>query len=392
VPRPKSVRRYVKPCFRRDEFFDILSRRGVRYVILRWFDDLPEWPDHEDMDLLVHDEDLARISDLFTYYTQGMPCDIYSVTAINDWNGIPYYPPSFAIQLLDEKVTWQERYCIPSEKNLLMSLAYHVVFHKAEQSGFALSGSQVISTDPDVQRYFDVFNRLSEVLGIDFELSLSGLYELLEDHGGIPPLGTFRKLALRSEWLKRVLVQRDRQPAQKGELIVYTLREWALKNGLVEFITRALVDKVDSYEILEVKTLNRQQKDLASEKIRGGTWGYGHYPVNGGTPAMFVVVFDYAPAVMPESHKEEFPFIKNGHFMVKAEIRNEINSHYPKSQWVNCIHSSDDEIEAWEDLRSIGCSTLVQTVQNKLLSLRQEASLPYAHESHEIQTHTASTP
>src|SRR5262245_36885008 len=65
LPCPQMVQRYIDPVFGIEEFCSILNQRGVRYTILRWFEDLPHLAKGDDIDMLVHDDDLPKIKDLF---------------------------------------------------------------------------------------------------------------------------------------------------------------------------------------------------------------------------------------------------------------------------------------------------------------------------------------
>ena len=369
LPSPKTVRRYVDRKMGRDEFFNILNRRRIRYVVLRWFEDLPDWPSNEDMDLLVHDDDLGKIDDLFVCYPRTIPCDIYSVTAISGWNNLPYYPPHIAELILRERVFWKELCYVPCREHHFLSLVYHVVFHKAEASGFPFAEDVGGVTAVSDHRYTETLSKLAHRLECPFRSSLQEMYILLRDRGWIPPIGTFRKLAERSEWLRSVLTEEVHE-TYNGELMLFTVREWAVQNGWMGFIMDWLRTKRDMLEVIRVKELDKREQQLASKRIRGGTWGQGPYPVSGGKPSVFVVVYDHNPTPVPEDKKESFPFIRNGHFFLKEEIRYEINRRLLRTKWVNCIHSSDDEIEAWEDLASISCPELIQEVREKVQKRR----------------------
>src|SRR5690606_15250572 len=63
----KSPRVYIRKGIGRMEFFEILHQRKIDYVLLRWWEDLPEIPEGEDMDILIKDEHRDLIQDLLTY-------------------------------------------------------------------------------------------------------------------------------------------------------------------------------------------------------------------------------------------------------------------------------------------------------------------------------------
>ena|SRR5687767_15246933 len=59
----RSPRRFVH-AERLDRFFTRLNAAGCRYVVLRWFERLPQVETGEDIDLLVRDEDVASLKAL----------------------------------------------------------------------------------------------------------------------------------------------------------------------------------------------------------------------------------------------------------------------------------------------------------------------------------------
>src|SRR5690554_3153675 len=67
----KSPRVYIKKGIGRMEFFEILHNRKINYVLLRWWEDLPEIPEGEDLDILVRDEHRDLMNDLVTFRDNG---------------------------------------------------------------------------------------------------------------------------------------------------------------------------------------------------------------------------------------------------------------------------------------------------------------------------------
>lgn len=67
----KSPRVYIRKGIGRMEFFEALNKRNVDYVLLRWWEDLPEIPEGEDLDILVRDEHRDLMKDLVTFRDNG---------------------------------------------------------------------------------------------------------------------------------------------------------------------------------------------------------------------------------------------------------------------------------------------------------------------------------
>ncbi|WP_230850566.1 hypothetical protein, partial [Vibrio harveyi] len=62
----ETVRVYLKPQYTVETFFSELNDRGVKYSVLRWFEELPLVKDGEDIDMLVLDKDFDLCMTYFT--------------------------------------------------------------------------------------------------------------------------------------------------------------------------------------------------------------------------------------------------------------------------------------------------------------------------------------
>ncbi len=98
----KPTRCYIREGVSVEEFFKKLKKRNVEYVVLRWFENLPEIQDGEDIDLLIRDSHLIRVYDLISYKKNSQPVDIYtdSVKYQKSFQGKPYYLPFFSNVIL----------------------------------------------------------------------------------------------------------------------------------------------------------------------------------------------------------------------------------------------------------------------------------------------------
>ena len=103
-PRPHDgVRRFVPHGLGIAGFLQKLQAAGVRHAVLRWFEDLPQLPVGEDLDLLVDDASLDSVRSLLDDGPGIQPIDLYSVTGLPgaDFRSMPYFPPYLAEQLLE---------------------------------------------------------------------------------------------------------------------------------------------------------------------------------------------------------------------------------------------------------------------------------------------------
>lgn len=358
----EQPRRYLAAHLTIDEFFQTLNQRGVRYVVLRWFENLPDVQPHEDIDLLVADESLPLLAGLFSTNPARQALDIYSAHGQpgSNYLGIPYYPPDFATEILDSRVLHKNLYAVPNREMHFRSLAYHVVLHKG-----------CFSTEHD---YIAALRTLASedtpAISEDFE----PLYRYLEEHRCLPGIDTQRKLAARSPWLRQRLSSLPHKRNQ-GELMVFVVREWARHKDRMAIILHRLESV--PLDVLFHWELSPQQAEKAHTALRGGNWQRGPYQTSGGRPAAFLVCYDYEPEPPSQASLAKSPFLQNAHYLVKERIRNELNRQTLRPFQANGLHSADDEEESYQYLQAI-FPERVQTVLARVEAAQAYYQTPYA--------------
>lgn len=347
LPRRQGPRRYICPRLGIEGFFNALNQRRVRYVILRWFDDLPEWPAGEDIDLLVHDDDLQKTEGLFVNVPRAHPVDLYSITAQpgSNYRGLPYYPPHLAEKLLSTRVLFRDRYYVPEKDVHFLSLAYHAVYHKGQESGLPDSRERTRATVAD-HDYTAILTEMADKLGYATPITFEDLHRLLAHEGWSPPVDTLRKLAMGDPWLERLLPQVSDKHDTDGELIVLVIRQWAIDNHQLDFILGWL--DAHNFDTVRVKHLTAEEVSRVKAAVRGGEWGRGPYPVSGGPPSVVVVMYDYHPTPSDAGARHLQPHVRNSNVLLKNKLRDAINNRSLRTKWTNCVHSSDDTVEAWQ--------------------------------------------
>lgn len=116
----KSSRGHVRTRIPADmsveDFFQALKERSVRYVVLRWFEKLPETDQDRDLDLLISDKDVEKVRSLLIESNRGTICDLYSVIGLPGaaYKNMPVFPPKLAEKILDNAVLKDGLYLIPS--------------------------------------------------------------------------------------------------------------------------------------------------------------------------------------------------------------------------------------------------------------------------------------
>lgn len=363
--RRKGVRRFADPSLGRQGLFQALNDRNVNYVVLRWFENVPEWPEGEDIDLLIDVADLHLVDDLFVTNSREIPCDVYGTGPAKNacWKGLSYYPPYLAEEIIQSRTFHRDLCYIPNEEHYFLSLAYHALYHKGNASGLPWDDNEATQRQGKQNSDHDYADRLRAAAPAKFQntsMTMEGLERLLTSESWNPPVDTLRRYAsLRPELAQFLPPAIDNQ---HGELIVVLFRQSAVDNQILDEAI-SLFRQKHRLEVIGQHELSAEAAQLASKHIRGGNWDEGPFPQSGGLPAVALALFDFHPIEPTPAEKEQYPYIQNRRVLFKKEIRRLLNKRLPKTQWSNCVHSSDDELEGLEYLEIIDSSfhTEVQT-------------------------------
>ncbi len=394
----RQPRRFLRKKYSLQNFFAELDRRGVRYVVLRWFEALPVVNPQEDLDLLVHDEDLPLLDAFLAPYAirGAVRFDVYSVGGLpgSNYRGeLLYFPPQLSERILQNRVRWRNFCYVPARPEYFLSLAYHAVYHKGAQSGLPQDmRSRVVKTTagkpqrpvprPPVPEhdYCTVLQKLAKELQLlpEVSVSLRGLHAYLVSAGMAPGTDVIRKLAGgQPPWLPR----HQRHPATPPPAVrehflpppitmapphrcVFFIREWAATHHLDRFVLATL--ERHGFEIVFRQTLDPIQKQRAVRCVRGGNWQRGPYPVSGGLPQILVVTLDPHPLPPDARLAAEQPCLTNArvHFTKKV-LRDYLNSRLPVRAQTNILHSSDDDVEFAEYLQAV-CPEQVGQIEREI--------------------------
>jgi hypothetical protein len=199
----RRARRYIPPELGLEQFFRTLRDRNTRYVVLRWFDELPQIKPGGDVDLLIHDEDIEAICDLFVGEVRGVACDLFSVSGLrgSSFRGIPYLPPTKALGVLDRAVLFRNLMLIPSPEDYFLSLAYHAIYQKGLRSGLPTSAAGLEPEPRPRHDYAGILARLATEAGIEVPITMEALDDYLAGRGWQPSPEMIPTLAKRNEWL-----------------------------------------------------------------------------------------------------------------------------------------------------------------------------------------------
>ncbi len=347
-----SARKYIPHSLQISGFLRELSQAELKHVVLRWFEQLPELPPGEDLDLLVADEHLSAVCSLLNQGPGLTPCDLYSVTGLpgSDFRGLPYFPPHLATTLLTNAQRHRSHARIPSPVDHFFSLAYHAIYHKGKSSGLPSRGQPVARAAKAEHDYAAVLSSLAQAAGLNPEMTFEGLDECLQAAGWRPPRDMLVRLAKKRRDLARLIGKVEDSGADPG-LAVFLIRQAA---AAPESLAR-LVGEIEreGFQILRTKVFTEAESHAIGRTIRGGNWGRGPWPACGGLPAAAIIVYDSEPIPVTRREKKWYPELCNARLLCKSKIRDSFNRTLPTDQHINALHSSDNGIEALEYIQVV---------------------------------------
>ena len=330
-------------------FFEELDRKNIRYVVLRWFDSLPNIGKGNDIDLLVDDDSFfkvrrvakgARRNGNFTIL------DIYSVS--NLVANYSYYSPRLGKRILDNRVINEKNIWIPDPENYFFSLAYHVLFHKGFNSGVRScyrSERTEINTKHD---YVATLLALAKKANIKFPMpaTMEGIEQVLKDNDWLPPLDVYFRRSKTNRWVYcRVQdVLPDRWKKNKG-LAVFIVRDKAV--GIIKELLKVKIKSSGASVIREV-TLTDEQAERFMEETRGGDWGIRSVQKSNAGLARLVIVASMKETDEDDTYETapqgvvEYEWVKR----IKREVRDVYTNKISITKKYHIMHTSDNGVEA----------------------------------------------
>jgi len=280
--------------------------------------------------MLVVDDDMPKIADLFVRFRTPLACDVYSLSGLpgSDFRKMAYYPPYLAEGIVARAEVMKALYRVPSKRDHLMSLAFHALYHKGYASGLKTELSPAIAPKklPD-HDYSKQLAALAAELSVQVEISLESLDDYLTGHGWRPPFDMLARLAEWNPWIK------DRhfgeglvvEPSRRG-VAVFVVRERAIDLGLAS-----------------------DAEAVVAPRLQGGNWGKGPWAHSGGPPAYVIVAWDPDPRPVDQKSREKYPLLENGRVLrAKVCLRDYLLRGLSKSDRFNPLHSADNDFQTWE--------------------------------------------
>lgn len=356
----RVVRLYLKNGISLENFFEHV--KSERYIVLRWFDTLPQVKKGEDIDILISPDSLTAFFKFMTFSPKlgGQKFDLYpSNYNLNmNFNNISYFSENLADEVLSNTILLNNRYRVPDEKYHKLTLLYHMLYHKAEKSGFTFSGS-----NSDVIPEHNYKKIVYDKFGIEIN-SLLDIYHYLESSSFNPGLDMIKKYAsiLKSPSLIQLnnYIEDKIVPLEhsRGELVMFVVRKALTENEDIYSKFKYLI-ALQGFEVLDQHDLD-DNNDFSS-KIRGNNWGKGPWPVSGGKPSVIWVCYNSNPKyIINDDGFQQDIAVKN----VKNGVRDYTREERPYFKQFNGVHTSDSTAETLEY-----CKLLSEKYKEKIYSL-----------------------
>lgn len=322
-------------------FMQRLAQQNVPYVVLRWYDEVPQVLNRQladDIDILVQHGCLPGIAAAMPLFNFGRKAskvkfDIYSDSGRSglSYRNMPYYPPVRARHLLDTRVLDNRGWYRIAPADYLPALVYHLTYHKRQASGLRLQpGDSDASRQPAKKDYRQrlLAEAAREHVPLPALDSLVEAHHWLHQQGWAMPFDLIRRWPDQDDWLAHL----------------YTLEAKRLQaalaqapDNLVILVTRQETgDHQQEQEIVDA--LSRHGTIIARHPLtpaqrlhllwwaRGGNWlAAKHYTLSAPGTVITCQLPDGAAAV------------------IKTDLRKRLSRHHGKHNW---LHGTDDLAEA----------------------------------------------
>jgi hypothetical protein len=161
--------RFVPSDISIEDFFKRLDERKVEYVVLRWFEGLPELDRKHDLDLLVVDLSVEALESELTHWPVGHPVDLFAASGERDRQAegpAPLFPEHIAHRILGQRLKFRNVCYVPSPEDHFCALAYHATYIKGPASGIGARGAEDKDAPPPSHDYAATLRSLGARVGI----------------------------------------------------------------------------------------------------------------------------------------------------------------------------------------------------------------------------------
>lgn len=349
------------------DFLAHLNEMKIRYVVLRWFDEVPLDAESEvifeqDVDFLMDHSRLDEVVRLAAEHPGRIKCDIYSPTGkrATGYKKMPYYPPALAYEVLEHRVLYKNKFYVPEPEYFFRSLAYHLTYHKGTASGIP-SGTDEFSDELAAKRpYGALLQELGDSVGITAvqkPYTLLNLHRYLRSIEWSMPYDLMVRWPKEKEWMR--LLAKGEEAVYKHDagrlpnLIIFLLR---LDGTAEESVKKETIQLIgENFKIIKSVELDDEKSRRVMRSVRGGNW-----MEHGGNelipPTCALICYDPSPVSFEEDdpRRRKYPLISNAKVLYKNDIRNTINRRFPSGGSKRIVlHASDNCMEAQHHLEAI---------------------------------------
>jgi len=363
-----SERSFYPKNWSNAEFLSWLDEKEVKYVVMRWYEDVVSDKDINDIDILIDDPDIPKIRKNLNELLGTQPVDLHALSG-GETGGIDkmaYFPPAIGRHLIDNRVKDQTR---PGYKLAPMdefqSLAYHALFRKGYKSGLPTSRTD---TRTATGKIYTRLSHLKETIGVNVDLDMESLLSWLKQEGWVPPNDMIAKVASSNQWIRDHLSpDQDFMAGLTGHYFAMILREitekWGITDKLIADIEKA------GFQILYKQKLSDLEKIEIAQHIRGGNWSAGPWPVSGGGPSTVLIIADINPIPLNRAQRKNHKSHQNARILFKQKWREEIDEIIGKENSANFVHTSDNNLETLDYVQHfpLNAQNVISDYEKKLL-------------------------
>lgn len=322
-------------------FLDFLRTEHISYVVLRFFERLPEL--HRkggDLDILVSDEDVDRVRTFLAEHPGTLPIGLHAVSSLqNNRAKIAYYPPPIALGMLKRAVDGPAQSRIPAQKDAFLALAYHALYHKGFGSG--LPSSIPGHEQPEIAEndYTGELRTMAQELGLEIDITMEALDDYLAQEGWRPKIDTLAKIAATNEWVwHRFFLQKSEEEIGLNVLI---LKRRAVEKGMMDTIIKMV--EHEEFVVVRKKIFSEGEVPQVAGHLRGGDWKTGSDGTDAFLPAAVLVILD-AHIVKLRGLGVQM----HGDFDSRIRtLKNKLRKNFSDPSG-NLIHSTDNTQQSWE--------------------------------------------
>lgn len=322
-----------------EKFLAYLNSEKVEYVVMRFFERLPElYREGGDIDILVADEDERKIKTFLQEHSGTIGVDVWTVSRTT-FNDVTYYPPPIARKILASAITGPAGSRIPSPKEAFLAFAYHVVYHKGAFSGVPTHiGGITVNADPE-NDYAGALERMAKEAGVEVAITLESLDTFLAEEGWRPHLDTLAKIAVKNKWVwKRFFAIEENDDLGLSVFILKKKAEEQI-DSIIEEIRNA-----SGFKVVKVKTFNTEEVSYVANTLRGGVWHYDDPEDTEYLPHTVVVVVDTALV-----QAAKLGVVLEGKDVGVRALKKKLRKQFDGGK-ESVIHATDNTQESWEYL------------------------------------------